>query len=191
MAIMNKKQSEQLDEIIKAALIDFQKMRTVDDINNYLFNNETYDYCLSLYYKLYNYYPEIIKRNSSPDLIMLVEDYAKAFIHDGGFTKLYNEAASRQELEDARQKLNDEKLSAEVDIVKFQKGLGKKLTIWGVAISAIAIIVSILTTVVTDSKKDNQTLPFDTLYLKTQLQNIETRIKTLESKQVKDTPTKK
>ena len=37
---------------------------------------------------------------------------------------------------------------SEVDIIRFQKGLGRKLTIWAVVLTAVSILASFLTTLV-------------------------------------------
>jgi hypothetical protein len=38
--------------------------------------------------------------------------------------------------------LNKRKLEAEVDIIAFQRGLGKKLTVWGFLVTLAALIIS-------------------------------------------------
>jgi hypothetical protein len=82
----------------------------------------------------------------------------------GGFTQQFE----NEQKEIAEQKrlelLQNEKLESEVDIIRFQKGLGRKLTIWAVVLTALSILVSFLTTLVQnqpyqdfDSKIDSLT----------------------------------
>lgn len=82
----------------------------------------------------------------------------------GGFTQQFKnkqkEIAEQKRLE----RLQNEKLESEVDIIRFQKGLGRKLTIWAVVLTAVSILVSFLTTLVQnqpyqdfDSKIDSLT----------------------------------
>jgi hypothetical protein len=66
----------------------------------------------------------------------------------GGFIQQFE----NEQKEIAEQKrlelLQNEKLESEVDIIRFQKGLGRKLTIWAVVLTALSILVSFLTTLV-------------------------------------------
>ena len=82
----------------------------------------------------------------------------------GGFTQQFE----NEQKEIAEQKrlelLQNEKLESEVDVIRFQKGLGRKLTIWAVVLTALSILVSFLTTSVQnqpyqdfDSKIDSLT----------------------------------
>ena len=185
MANIDKEQATHLDSIIKTAIANSEKMRSVRHIRENVLPDKSDEYCLSLYYILYNFSQDIIHHNSQPDIFWLT-DYAPAFIHDGGFSTLYESAVEKEKIERERQRLNDEKLSAEVDIVKFQKGLGIKLTKWGVAISAIAIVVSVLTTVATN-KSEDEPFPIDTFSLKQQLKTLDLRIQKLEQQIHKDT----
>lgn len=89
----------------------------------------------------------------------------KRFLEDqGGFTQQFEneqkEIAEQKRLEH----LQIVKLESEVEIIRFQKGLGRKLTIWAVVLTAVSILVSFLTTLVQnqpyqdfDSKIDSLT----------------------------------
>ena len=191
MANLNREQAIHLDIILQSLIDKNIDVRSVQEINNILIKDKSYEYCLSLFYILSEHYPKLLYPISDigPDVFWATE-YVTAFLHDGGFTKLYDTAATIQEAEYNRQKLNDEKLSAEVDIVKFQKGLGKKLLIWGFIISIISIVASVLTTVVT-SRNDKQNFSIDTVSLKRQLQTLDLRIQKLEQQIHKDTIPKK
>lgn len=66
----------------------------------------------------------------------------------GGFTQQF-ENEQKEIVEQKRlEHLQNEKLESEVDIIRFQKGLGRKLTIWAVVLTALSILVSFLTTLV-------------------------------------------
>ena len=187
MTSISREQAIHLDKILQALLeneIDFQN---VNKINENLIKDKSYEYCLSLFYILSEHYPRLLYPiDLSPD-IFWATDYVAAFLHDGGFTNLYDSEAAKQEAENERQKLNDEKLAAEVDIVKFQKGLGKKFTIWAFIVSIISIVASVLTTVLTTQQEDNKPLPIDTNSLKHQLQILDLRVRKLEQQIHKDT----
>ncbi|MGB1269847.1 MAG: hypothetical protein ACPG45_08915 [Flavobacteriaceae bacterium] len=77
----------------------------------------------------------------------------------GGFTQQFEneqkEIAEHKRLE----QLQNEKLESEVDIIRFQKGLGRKLTIWAVVLTAVSILASFLTTLV-------QNQPYQDVYSK-------------------------
>ena len=188
---MTKEQSRELDLLLQTILDKKVNVRSLDEIHQNVFPDKTFEYCSSLFHIADNFHQQLLDSiKTSIGYIFTPTHYVVAFLHDGGFTKYFDTEFAKQEAEIARQKLNDEKLSGEVDIVKFQRGLGKRFTIWAFIVSIIAVIVSILTTVVTEHKKENQPLIFDTLSLKKQLHNIETRIEKLENKQLKDTLTK-
>jgi hypothetical protein len=91
----------------------------------------------------------------------------------GGFTQQFKneqkEIAEQKRLE----QLHNEKLESEVDIIRFQKGLGRKLTIWAVVLTAVSILVSFLTTLVqnqpyqdVDSKIESLTQEVKATFLK-------------------------
>ena len=185
---MTKEQSRDLDFLLQSILNKKINVRNIKEINSNVFPNKPIDYCSSLFFILDGYYPKLLNSQSGPSgHFFSPTHFVSAFLHDGGFTKYFDTEFAKQQIELEREKLNDEKLTAELDIVKFQRGLGKKFIIWTFVVSVIAIIVSILTTAATGHKNDNQTLPFDTLSLKNELQNIDSRIKMLENKQLKDT----
>ncbi len=188
---MTQEQSKDLDTLLNVLNEKTFEVRNINEIHKNVFPNKSYEYCSSLFYILDNWHPRLIKSESSSNGIFFWgQEYINSFLYNGGFTKYFDVEFEKQEAEKVRQKLNDEKLAAEVDIVKFQKGLGKRFTIWAFIVSVIAVLVSILTNAVTDNNNHIQPSPFDTLSLKTQLNNIETRLKNLESKQSKDTTTK-
>ncbi|EMY79844.1 hypothetical protein pgond44_14893 [Psychroflexus gondwanensis ACAM 44] len=82
----------------------------------------------------------------------------------GGFTKQFENEQKEITEQNRLERLQNEKLESEVDIIRFQKGLGRKLTIWAVVLTAVSILVSFLTTLVQnqpyhdyDSKIDSLT----------------------------------
>jgi hypothetical protein len=66
----------------------------------------------------------------------------------GGFTKQFENKQKEISEQVRLERLQNEKLESEVDIIRFQKGLGRKLTIWAVVLTALSILVSFLTTLV-------------------------------------------
>jgi hypothetical protein len=109
------------------------------------------------------------------------------FQSQGGFKNLYESKVEIQLKEAERQRLNDEKLKAEVDIVKFQRGLGKKFTIWAFVVSVIAVISSVLTTLVTSNNDKDMSPKVDTAFLNDRLQKLDLHIQKLEQQIRKDT----
>lgn len=63
----------------------------------------------------------------------------------GGFSKQFQNDQIEKLERERIERLQTEKLESEVDITKFQKGLGKRLTIWGVVLTVLSILVSFLT----------------------------------------------
>lgn len=189
MAKINKEQATHLDLILD--FLNKNDDSNVDDINEKLLPDKSRDYCLSLFYILANYYPRLLypKDNLSEDIFWATE-YVPAFLHDGGFTKIYDTQFAEYEAEQKRQALADQKTQAELDIIEFQRGLGKKLLIWGFIVSVISIIASVLTTVATNHN-DKQNSQVDTVALKNELQSIEQRLQKLEYKKSTDTLPKK
>ena len=82
----------------------------------------------------------------------------------GGFTQQFENEQKEIVKQKRLELLQNEKLESEVDVIRFQKGLGRKLTIWAVVLTALSILVSFLTTSVQnqpyqdfDSKIDSLT----------------------------------
>jgi hypothetical protein len=188
---INQQQATDLDLILQTSIDNEGEVYSVEEIHRLLFNDKDHEYCLNLFYILNNYYPTLLWPTDGPTPeYFWANEYAKAFIHSGGFIKIYNDEHKRVTEKEKIEALSLEKLSAEVEIVRFQRGLGKKLTIWGFAIATISVLASILTTIISNEGKIDNNLnpyPLDTISLKTQLQNIETRLQKLESKSYKDT----
>lgn len=183
---MNREQSVELDKIILLSIENEGQPYSVEDIQEELFKDRDYSYCLNLFYILNNHNPSLLYPINGPEPeLFWVNDYAKAFIHNGGFKTLYDNEFKRKSEQDVIDALKLEKLTAEVDIVHFQKGLGKKLTIWGFVIAIISVTASILTTIISNTNllKDKQTqTQIDTTAIKTQIQGIEKRLQQLEIK---------
>jgi hypothetical protein len=184
---MTKEQSIELDFLIQKILDKNVNVRSINEIHKNVFPDKEYEYCSSLFYILNSYRPKLIDSHEAQfGYIFTPTHYASTFLYGGGFTKYFDNEFAKQQAENERQKLSDEKLSAEVDIVKFQKGLGKKLTIWGIVISVISIVASVLTTVATSHNEDKP-FPIDTVSLKQQLQTLDLRLQKLEQQKQKDT----
>ena len=193
-ATMNLQEANDLDLILQTSIDTPDIVYSVEEVQKLLFSDKDYNYCLNLYYILSNSYPGLLlpESGTKPEYFW-ANDYAKAFLHQGGFTRKYNDEFDRVTKQEIIDSLSLDKLAAEVDIFRFQKGLGKRLTIWGFAIATISVIASILTTIISSNKTPDNDLKkpiFDTVSLKMQLQNFETRLQKLELQRGKDTAPK-
>ncbi len=93
----------------------------------------------------------------------------KRFLEDqGGFSRQFEneqkEIAEQKRLEH----LQNEKLESEVDIIRFQKGLGRELTIWAVVLTAVSILVSFLTSLVQNRPYQDVDSKIETLIQKSE-----------------------
>ncbi|MQP23602.1 hypothetical protein GFJ94_00810 [Flavobacterium sp. LMO8] len=96
----------------------------------------------------------------------------KKYLFDkGGFTKLYEDRQREKIEQDRIELLNKQKLETEIDIIKFQKGLGKKLTIWGFIVAVISVLTSVLFSVNTNNSNQLENSKIDSLNIK--IKNIE------------------
>jgi len=112
---------------------------------------------------VYSYILKIIKENNDNKVIIHKDSldtrldsfyvYLEAtkltenFINEqGGFTELYKKRDIDKTEQLRIQELNTKKLESEVDLIDFQKGLGRKLTIWGFVIAILSVLASIGTT---------------------------------------------
>ncbi len=100
------------------------------------------------------------------DVFIEATDITEMFLKQGGFQgQLAKEQTDKVE-RDRIEELNKRKLQAEVDVIEFQKGLGKKLTVWGFVIAVVSILASILTTVI-QNKGDINKETIDSLVVRT------------------------
>jgi len=81
----------------------------------------------------------------------------------GGFTKQFENEQKEITEQNRLERLQNEKLESEVDIIRFQKGLGRKLTIWAVVLTAVSILVSFLTTLVQNQPYQDYDSKIDSL----------------------------
>lgn len=93
-------------------------------------------------------------------------DLTETFLKQGGFQAQLNKEKADKTESDRLEALNKRKLEAEVDVIEFQKGLGKRLTIWGFIVTTIAVIASWLMTTIQDKRSDNKE-SIDSLIIKT------------------------
>ncbi len=123
-------------------------------------------------------------------------DLTKYFLIDkGGFTALSLKDQSDKIEQDRIVKLQTEKLEAEVDIIKFEKGLGRRFLKWTFIVTILSFLVSLLTVLYRDqdnsiynSKVDSliqvvstsnyrvDSLTYDLKQTKQQLQNLELQL---------------
>lgn len=138
---MNEKQAGHLDLILKTLLDPKTDALSVKLVNKELLPNESYEYCLELYYLLKAYpqdllYPEV---DPEPDNFWAT-DYVTAFIHSGGFTKIYNDEYDRQLHELEKEQLEREKLKYDL---KNAKRIYKSYW-FTFSFAVIALVLSIL-----------------------------------------------
>lgn len=93
-------------------------------------------------------------------------DLTETFLKQGGFQAQLNKEKADKAESDRLEALNKRKLEAEVDVIEFQKGLGKRLTIWGFIVTTVAVIASWLMTTIQDKRSDNKE-SIDSLIIKT------------------------
>lgn len=117
------------------------------------------------------------------DVYIGANDLTELFLKQGGFTKEFEKEQNDRGEKERLERLQNEKLEAEVDIVKFQKGLGKRLKISAFIITVISVFASILTTFIQNRSNNNQE-SIDSLVIKSdtltnRLLNIEKKLKEL------------
>ena len=100
MNSISKEQATHLDLILQALNNSKRgEIQNLNDINAILLPYKSREYCLSLFYKLANFNPKLLyPENDLDENCFWATDYVSAFLHDGGFTALYDEAAKKQEL---------------------------------------------------------------------------------------------
>lgn len=139
MAYMTREQAVHLDLILQTLVDKKIKAGSVELVNQNLLPDKSYEYCLSLFYILADHYPKVIwpKSDVYPESFWASE-YTTAFLHDGGYTELYDREDAKQQKEASRQSLQDQKLEADLRSSKFQSTVG-------IAIAIIGTIVSLST----------------------------------------------
>lgn len=138
---MTEKQSRHLDLILRKLLEPNTNALSVELVNEQLFPDESYEYCLELYYILRSYHQDLLypETNFEPDNFWATE-YVKAFLNSGGFTSIYNEEYERRKAELEKNELELEKLKFDV---KNSKRIFKTYW-WTFSFAIIALILSIL-----------------------------------------------
>ncbi len=117
----------------------------------------------------------------------------KGYLFDqGGFTGQFEREQGEQIDKIKREILEREKLESEVDIIRFQKGLGKKLTIWGFIIAVLSVIASVLTTLIQNQPNESLTRQIELVTqhadsLDQNLKSINLRLWNIEQKLKADT----
>jgi hypothetical protein len=113
--VITQEQAKHLDLILSTLLNKEGTVYDVETINSKLIPDKSYDYCLSLFYILANFPQRLLwpKDNLSEEHFWAT-DYVKVFLHDGGFTSLYERAEAKQKIESEKERLNLEKLKYDV-----------------------------------------------------------------------------
>jgi hypothetical protein len=196
---------------------EIQEYEVLDTVLKYLIDNRTDNpiHCEKIWKDVY---PEIkkgflyftLKKLIGNDIVTTVvreidiEDFSVFFganditdfflSNKGGFTAMHKRDQADKIEQNRLDKLQTEKLEAEVDIIKFQKGLGKKLTIWGFVIAALSVLASVGTTLVQTRHDDNFDPRIDSLThrvdsLTDSFQKTRQQLQSLELQLSKDTLT--
>lgn len=115
MASINKEQATHLDLILQLLVDNTVSVGSVEEINENLLKDKSYEYCLALFYIMEEHYPRLLYpvTDLSHDSFW-ASDYVPAFLHNGGFTALYEAAATVQENDAEKEKLNLEKLKYDI-----------------------------------------------------------------------------
>lgn len=123
---INEKQSRQLDKILKQLAENKGHATSVEELNKELFPEESYESCLSLFYILKGYYPELLYPKSEVnDDCFWAREYVTAFLNDGGFSRIFD-----TEIHGIKQ--NEEKCSLELEKLKYDTKNSRRIykTYW-------------------------------------------------------------
>lgn len=116
---MTEKQSRQLDLILKTLIHSENMVYTIDKIKNDILPDESIDTCRVLFHILDNNYPQLLypKIERTEDCFWS-NDFAKAFITDGGFSKQFDSEFEQIQRSNEYEQLNTEKLKYDIKNAK-------------------------------------------------------------------------
>lgn len=115
------------------------------------------------------------------DVFFEANAITKRFLYEqGGFTKRFQDQQNEKAEKIRITLLNQEKLETELDIIKFQKGLGKKLTIWGFVVAVLSILISVLLSVYTNNPDKSKNSKIDSLNIR--IKAVEKELLKIEKK---------
>lgn len=137
---INREQAKHLDLILELLVDKTVNVNSVEEIKENLLKDKSYEYCLSLFYILSDHHPRLLYPISglSEDTFWASE-YVPAFLHDGGFSAIYDSAAAKLEIEEEKERLNIEKLRYDV---KNSKRIYKTYW-WTFAISIVGFLLAL------------------------------------------------
>lgn len=137
---INEKQSRQLDEILKKLVSNQGHATSVENINNELFPNETFESCLSLFYILKEYYPPLLYPKSEVnDDCFWAREYVTAFLNEGGFSRIYD-------IKSREIKRKEEKEHLELEKLKYDTKNARRIYRtywWTFGFALIALLISL------------------------------------------------
>lgn len=137
---MTEKQSRQLDLILKTLINNEGKSYDIDRMNKEILPEESIDDCRVLFHILNNHYPALLYPISGPsEESFWTNDYAKAFITEGGFSKLFDDEFVQENHNNEFQKLSLEKLKYDT---KNAKRIFKTYW-WTFFIALLAFLISL------------------------------------------------
>lgn len=136
---MNEKRSRHLDKFLKH-LTSIEGATDLKTINTDLFPDESYDYCLSLFSILKEYYPPLLyPEGEIEDDCFWARDYARVFLNEGGFSSDFDSKKEEIIKQQEKEELEIQKLKYDV---KNAKRIYK--TYWiTFAFALIALLISI------------------------------------------------
>jgi hypothetical protein len=115
---MNEKQSRHLD-IVLMHLISIKGATDLKAINKEFFPDESYDYCLSLFSILKEYYPQLLyPEGEIEDDCFWARDYARVFLNDGGFSRDFDSKKEEIIKRHEKEELEIQKLKYDVKNTK-------------------------------------------------------------------------
>lgn len=139
MMEITKIKSRQLDEILKK-LLTLKNPYNTHQMQKDLFPDESYEYCLSLFYILNDYNPSLLYPKTEVTFdCFWAREYVSAFLNNGGFSNIYDNIEQEDIKKQEYEKLNLEKLKYDT---KNAKRVYK--TYWFTfVIAIIALLISI------------------------------------------------
>jgi len=137
---INEKQSRQLDKILTKLIENGGHPTSVENLHKVLFPDETYESCLTLFYILKGYYPELLYPNNEVNEdCFWAREYVTAFLHEGGYSRIYD-----SRIQEIRQK--EEKDNLELEKLKYDTKNARRIykTYWlTFSFALLALLISL------------------------------------------------
>ena len=90
---MTEKQSRQLDIILRKLTKSGVRKYSIEKMQQQLFPDESIECCSALFHMLKEYYPPLLYTESGQaEKLFWATDYVKAFLSEGGFSKIFEKS---------------------------------------------------------------------------------------------------